>query len=107
MHSQMSVTSVCSSSYKNTNNSFFISGTYVHLFLDSTATFFWREWKHIFLGAPSQRRSRFFPPFLLLFGCVLEETHGNIFLKVREEYKYYRNGRYFIIKLTLIELYGI
>ena len=30
-------------------------------FLDSTSIFFLSEWKHIFLGAPSQDRTSFFP----------------------------------------------
>ena len=46
-------------------------------FLDSTLIFFLSEWKHTFLGAPSQDRTSFSPAIGLLFGCVLEGPHGS------------------------------
>ena len=101
MHSQMSFTSVSSWSYKNTNNSFFISGTYVHLFFGLNRHFFLSWMETHFFGRALSTTLKVFDTFSTTFGCVLEETHGTIFLKDRKEY------RYFIIKLTLIELYGI
>ena len=82
MHSQMSVSSVCSSSYKNTNNSFFISGTYVHLFLDSTATFFlaWME-THFFGARPLNVAQGFFHLFYYFLDAFLKKRMAPSFWK--------------------------
>ena len=50
------------------------------LFLDSSATFFLGEWTHAFWARPlKMAHGFFFRPFVLRFGCVLEETHGTTY----------------------------
>ena len=77
----LSVASVCSTVNKQITNFLFQLRWKSHIFpfLD----FFKSEWRHIFLGAPSQDRKwiLFFTLFLL-FGCVLEETHDTNNMKV-------------------------
>ena len=63
---------------------FFISATLeIAYFSHGFLNFFKREWRHIFLGAPSQdRKWILFSTLFLLLGCVLEETHDTNYIKV-------------------------
>ena len=79
----LSAASVCFKGNKQITN-FFISATLeIAYFPHGFLNFFKREWRHIFLGVPSQdRKWILFSTLFLLLGCVLEETHDTNYLKV-------------------------
>ena len=68
--------------------------------LDSSATFFKGDGRTFFGRALSRW---FFPTTVLRFGCVLEETHGIIYLKVVREVL--KEGKE--LKVNVVELYVI
>ena len=79
----LSAASVCFKVNKQITN-FFISATLeIAYFPHGFLNFFKREWRYIFLGAPSQDRQWIlFSTLFLLLGCVLEETHDTNYIKV-------------------------
>ena len=80
----LSATSVCCKVNEQITN-FFISAALEMAYLPhSFLNFFKSEWSHIFLSAPPQDRKwiLFSTLFLLLFGCVLEETYDTNYTRV-------------------------
>ena len=82
----LSAASVCfKAKVKKQITNFFILATLeVAYFPHGFLNFFESEWRHIFLGAPSQdRKWILFSTLFLLFGCVLEETYDTNYIKVK------------------------
>ena len=88
---------------------FFISATMeIAYFPHGFLNFFKSEWRHNFLGAPSQdRKWILFSTLFLLLGCVLEETHDTNYIGSRKSSAEWRAETDLFIDVIVIELYVI
>ena len=100
----LSATSVCSKVNEQITNFFISAALEIAYFPHSFLNFFKSEWSHIFLGAPPQDRKwiLFSTLFLLLLGCVLEETYDTNYTRVGSQVL--NRGQKLIFTLMLLQL---